>query len=140
MSPKGCLLTSLFHQTVYVQQVTWVLSTGLIILAIILFYTRIFPNKWMRKAVYILGAWDVLWTLSTLLVIIFQCTPIDFLWNKEIQGGKCINNPKFYFACGLTSAITVVTILILPLPIIWKLQVSLLRKIGLAIAFSVGAL
>ena len=101
---------------------------------------RIFPNKWMRKAVYILGAWDALWTLSTLLVIIFQCTPIDFLWNKEIQGGKCINNPKFYFVCGLTSAITVVTILILPLPIIWKLQVSPLRKIGLAITFSVGVL
>ncbi|KAL9133326.1 MAG: hypothetical protein Q9175_005495 [Cornicularia normoerica] len=96
--------------TVYVQQITWVLSTGLIILAILLFYTRIFPNNWMHKAVYIIGAWDAVWTLSTILVIIFQCTPIDFLWNRKIQGGRCINSDAFYFAACVASIVRLVVL------------------------------
>ena len=134
------MLTSTFRQSVFVQQITWALSTGLIILAILLFYIRIFPTTWMRKAVYTIGVWDILWTISTVLVTILQCTPIDFMWNQNIHGGKCINSDAFYFACGLTSAATIVTVLFLPLPIVWKLQVSKWRKTGLAISFTIGAM
>lgn len=94
----------------------------------------------MRKAIYIVGVWDTVWTISTVLVTIFQCNPIKFLWNREIQGGKCVNSDVFYFACSLTSTITVVTVLLLPLPIVWNLQVSISRKAGLAISFSIGTL
>ena len=128
------------HQSVFVQQIAWALSTGFTILAILLFYLRLFPNTWMRKAFYIIGAWDTLWTISTVLVTIFQCHPVDYFWNRTLRGGGCINSDAFYFLSSVTSTVSVITVLCLPLPIVWKLQVSTSKKTGLAISFTIGAL
>lgn len=135
-----CALTTPFQQTVFIQQISWALSTGLVIQATLVFYVRIFPNRWMRKAIFVLSAGDTLWTLSTLLVTILQCNPVDFLWNRKIQGGKCIDSIAFYFACGLTSTVTVITALSLPLPIVGRSKVSTSEKSGLTISFTMGAL
>lgn len=128
------------HQSVFVQQIAWALSTGFTILAILLFYLRLFPNTWMRKAFCIIGAWDTLWTISTVLVTVFQCHPIDFFWNRDLWGGICIRSDVFYFVCSVTSTVSVITVLFLPLHIVWKLQISTSKKTGLAISFTVGVL
>ena len=129
-----------FRQIVFVQQIIWALSSGLIILAILLFYIRLFPVKWMRNAIYIIGAWDTVWTISTILVTVFRCTPFDYPWTWNKLGGECINSDAFYFSSSLISTLTIVTVLFLPLPIIWKLHTSATRKTGLAISFTIGAL
>lgn len=127
-------------QSVWVQQISWVLSIGLIIIAILLFYLRIFPNRWMRLTVYAIGTFMVAWTTSSLIVIICQCTPVKFFWDREIEGGHCINANAFYFAIGLISTIVMVSVLFLPLPIIWHLHVSMTKKLGLAFSFTLGVL
>ena len=113
---------------------------GLIIQAILLFYLRIFPNKWMKYAVYGLSALIITWTIVISLVVVVQCNPVQYFWNRSIPGGKCINNDAYYFATGLSSTIIMITVLALPLPLIWKLQVSLSRRLGLAVIFLMGAL
>jgi hypothetical protein len=51
-----------------------------------------------------------------------------------------MNANDFYFAVGLTSTIVLVAVLFLPVPIIWKLQVSKTKRLGLALSFTIGAL
>ena len=113
---------------------------GLIILAILLFYIRIFPNRWRRLSMYGLAAFTIAWTSTLVIVVIFQCAPVQCFWNREIAGGHCINANDFYFAMGLISTGNLVTVLFLPVPIIWKLHVSSARKFGLAFVFTIGAL
>lgn len=99
-----------------------------------------FPPRWMRKAVRCVAAWTLAWTVSTFFVLAFQCSPVHFFWERETIVGICIDADTFYFISGLLSTITIVVVFLLPLPIIWKLQVSNLRKLGLAFSFTTGAL
>ena len=113
---------------------------GLIILAILLFYIRVFPNRWMRLSVYGLTALTIAWTFATVIVVIFQCAPVQYFWNRGIAGGHCVDAYDFHVAMGVLSTVVLVTVLILPVPIIWKLQVSSTRRLGLAFVFTIGAL
>ena len=131
---------STLYQTVWLQQICWALSIGLNITAILLFYLRIFPNTWLRRSVYGIGAFILAWTIATTLMVIFQCRPVECFWDRESDGGSCIDANPAYFATGLISSVTLVVGLLLPLPIIWKLQISYLRKLGLGLSFSIGAL
>lgn len=135
-----CILTSAPTQIVFVQQITWALATSLTILAILLFYVRVFPNTWMRKAVYVIATWDLLWAVCTLAVTIIQCIPIRNLWQRDVHEGTCINLTAFYFSTGLISTLSIIAILLLPLPIIYNLRTSNAKKMGLVISFTVGAL
>ena len=113
---------------------------GLITLAILLFYLRVFPIRWMRLSVYALTAFEVTWVLVMVIVLIFQCTPVQFFWDREIAGGHCINASHFYFATSVVITVVLVAVLLLPVPIIWKLQVSYTRRLGVAFVFTVGVL
>ena len=128
------VLTDAFLPKRFVQKLAWVLSTGFSVLAILLFYIRIFLNTWVRKAIYLIGAWDVFWTVPPTPSRMINALPLTFFGI-----GIRIDSNAFYFTSGLTSTVTVVTTLYLPLPIVWRLRLSALSKMGLAISFIVEA-
>lgn len=94
----------------------------------------------MRLSVYALTAFTIAWVLVMVIVIIFQCDPVQFFWNHEIAGGHCINGNNFYFTMAVVSTVLMVAVLFLPVPIIWKLQISYTRRLGLAFVFTIGVL
>ena len=94
----------------------------------------------MRYTVYGVGSSAIAWIIAIPIVIIFQCNPVAFFWNQNIPGGKCIDTNSFYFASGVLSSITLVTVLLLPLPIVARLKITMAKKLGLAGSFSLGAL
>lgn len=128
-----------FGVSVYIQQISWAISIGLTIISILLFYLRLFPNRWMKNTVYSVGIFTIAWLLASALTIIFQCTPVPFFWNEKISGGHCIDANPFYFAVGITSTVAMITVLFLPLPIILQLKTSTAKKLGLAGSFILGA-
>lgn len=79
--------------------------------------------------------------LVLLPVEIFQCTPREKIWNKLYEGGYCIQNPSARnFAGGFVAAISDLIIFILPQNVIWRLNMSTQRKIGVSILFTFGLL
>lgn len=128
-----------FGVSVYIQQISWAISIGLTIISILLFYLRLFPNRWMKRTVYSVGIFTMAWLIASALTIIFQCTPVPFFWNEKISGGHCIDGNPFYFAIGITSTVAMITVLFLPLPIIIQLKTSTAKKLGLAGSFILGA-
>ena len=54
--------------------------------------------------------------------------------------GTCINKGAVYISTASLNAITDMALLIMPIPVIWKLQLPKLQKIGLIAMFGVGSL
>lgn len=69
----------------------------------------------------------------------FICTPIQSLWNTSIADSHCIN---IDLALHLFSGINVVTdaiILILPMPLVWRMRTTFKRKMQISGVFLLGS-
>ena len=99
-----------------------------------------FPPKVDAQSNSLCGSLDLGLDGFYILCACFSMLTGPFLWDRETIVGICKDADTFYFISGLLSTITIVVVLLSPLPIIWKLQVSNLRKLGLAFSFTAGAL
>lgn len=81
----------------------------------------------------------MVWFVSTLLVLILQCTPVHYFCDRE-PPSHCINANDFYVIVGAVSMVAIIVIFCLPLPIIRTLHVSTAKKWGLAFSFTMGVL
>lgn len=74
------------------------------------------------------------------MVIIFQCTPVQYFWNKTISGGHCVDQNLGYAIDSIINAVQVLVAILLPIPILWNLQMPLAKKIRTMLALFVGVL
>lgn len=88
---------------------------------------------------WIVGAFVAACNIATALVIILQCLPVESNWNREMKA-RCINFPAALTAFAAVNVLTDVTILVLPIPLIWALQTTTARKIQLTGLFSLVGL
>lgn len=109
-------------------------------LAILCLYLRIFQVKPYRFATFVIGGILIATWIASWSVAFAMCTPYSFQWNKSIEGGTCLNEFSFYIWMGIPSIATDLAMIILPMPIIWRLQTSIGQRIGLTITFVAGGL
>lgn len=69
------------------------------------------------------------------IISLTLCRPFKFNWDRTLPGGSCYNEAAFYAWGSLPNILTDIAILIIPLPVIWKLQTSKNMKIGLILTF-----
>jgi hypothetical protein len=75
------------------------------------------------------------------LLVVFQCLPISSIWDKTITNAKCLPvSAVIGFTGAGLSIVEDCIILLLPLPVVWKLQMSTRKKIGVILLISVGSL
>ena len=108
-------------------------------ISFLLFYRRVFVIKWFLHVTVGIGALVVVWCLSVTFSVIFECQPVGSYWQPKLQQ-HCIDSQKFYWANGISNLLLDVIILCLPVPMIWKLQMSTKRKISLTLVFALGIL
>jgi len=104
-------------------------------LAILAFYLRIFTIKTYRNIVYFLGAIVMTTGIVCSIVALNLCRPFKFNWDRKVLGGSCYNEDAFYRWGSLPNILTDIAILILPIPMVWKLHTSNDMKIGLTLTF-----
>lgn len=141
-----CMLS---HQVHYVRQLNihqYFISSEIIYSVVIVtikwsilaFYQRIFPHRWFQWALLGIAVFMGAWMFTTVFAISFQCIPIEFNWDTKIPGGHCINIGQLALVTSILNVLTDVAILILPLPLVWKLNVSRHRRWGLILLFGLG--
>lgn len=79
------------------------------------------------------------WWLAGLIAFIFSCQPFSYNWNHD-QEGDCDSKLNFWISVAVAHMGTEIMILLLPLPMVWTLQLPLRRKIGLSFLFALGIL
>ncbi|KAL8798701.1 MAG: hypothetical protein Q9182_006452 [Xanthomendoza sp. 2 TL-2023] len=108
-------------------------------ISILLFYIHLFPTKPFRFAAYTLIVVVTLWMIQQLLASLLLCQPISYNWDASVNG-HCGNVAVNCLAGAAVNTFTDILILILPMPIIWRLHVPLRNKIILSLIFGLGSL
>lgn len=76
--------------------------------------------------------------LAVLFVDIFQCTPIAYVYDTSIPGGKCIDQGGFYVSTAALNLFTDIMVLSIPIIITWSLQMPLRRKLAVCVILCLG--
>ena len=75
--------------------------------------------------------------VSVVLESFLFCRPVAYNWNKSIDG-TCKDPSLGYLLAAITNLLIDVIIVFLPLPLLWKLQMQLTKKIAITGMFSLG--
>lgn len=119
-------------------QFLWVLSLSCTKISILLLYLRIFPVTWVIWASRGTMLVIVLWAIATILAGSLICRPFAFNWDQTIPGGHCGDQVQSFTATGVVNLITDFFVLIIPMPLLYKLQMALYKKATLIIVFGLG--
>ena len=122
-------------------QALYMINITMCIMSILTQYLRIFVqtrhgNAYMFWYTTILILLNVIFCIIEFFLIIMNCSPRARLWNRELSG-SCIGTSNIVFTAGF-NIISDVIILVLPLTRVWRLQMSMRRKLGLSLVFSSG--
>ncbi|CAI7662241.1 unnamed protein product [Penicillium glandicola] len=118
-------------EVLYVYNLVWTK------MSILLMYYRIFRFPYFKTWAYIIGTFIILWVICITFLFIFICVPVQKLWYPQLPG-RCINQVATWVSNAVSTIVTDVVILLLPLPQIWKLQLRTSEKIAISFAFSLG--
>lgn len=130
-------------QIVFALQFTYLLSVTLIKLSILLFYKRIFVTPKFGVAIKIMCALVVLWFITFFFATMFQSLPISLNFEPDRASkalGKSINVYAMYTTTAVLEILLDIVTLILPLFVIWRLQMRPTQKWQVSGVFLLGSL
>ncbi|KAH7131840.1 hypothetical protein B0J11DRAFT_599848 [Dendryphion nanum] len=120
---------------------TYCVAIGFIKCTLLLLYWRNFSTAalyfkvmWWATCVLSIG-----YSVAGVFVSLFGCSPMAYAWDPTIPGGRCIDKSTYYVVHGWLNAVTDLAILVIPLPVVWKLQLTVYQKITLTCLFVLGS-
>ncbi|KAF1957835.1 hypothetical protein CC80DRAFT_491187 [Byssothecium circinans] len=109
-------------------------------LSILASYMRIFITKPYKLAAYALAFVIIATSFAGIIVSVAQCRPFSARWSGEAAMAKyCINSMSYFRWLVFVNMITDVVMLILPIPIIWNIQLGVRERIALILVFALGS-
>ena len=124
----------------------WMVLYGLAVavskLAILFLYTRVFTtrNPTFTSISFLIGFIVVGVCIANTFGTIFQCRPVSYVWDKSVPGGTCVDFVAFERYSAIPNVITGFIMLVMPIPLIWRLNVSNAAKVALTATFLHGAM
>ena len=130
-----------FCQISLATMVLYTPATVAIKFSILLLYRRLFPNKLLKTFAQSIAGFLVLFALSQPLSIIIVCTPVAAAWDpSSYPDATCDNHTLALLLFAIMNACIDLLILVLPLPIIYRLQVTPTKKRLMIFMFLLGGL
>ena len=121
-----------------VGQVTWAVAVTLIRASVLALYVRIFRTKSFRMTCYVVHGINMLFGAVTVLGACLICDPISFQWHRSIPGGHCGDQKSLDLFIGVFNLLMDVTVVVLPMPVLWGLQMAVGKKFTLSGIFGLG--
>ncbi|KAG6365194.1 hypothetical protein INS49_006802 [Diaporthe citri] len=106
--------------------------------SILSLYRKLFGNtRWLYILSWAVTALVAELALQVIIATNLQCIPISATWDPSIHG-KCINYGVEALVAYIINISTDITILLMPIPVVRKLQASKSKKRGLLAVFVAG--
>lgn len=121
-------------------QMLWGTAMSLAKLSYMFFYLRVFHAspvfRVLTRSCMVIVA---LWWIANVLQIFLICRPLAMNWDPTAEG-QCGNRPVTYAIIGAINIATDITTLLLPVPIVWRLQLADRVKLAVTGIFCIGLL
>ncbi|KAF4454279.1 integral membrane [Fusarium albosuccineum] len=120
-------------------QVLYAACLGFIKLSIVIMIQRIFrtAGKWFRLATWMAASICVCWMLYTMLIGFLICLPVQSAWGAAVPE-RCGNHITAYAAVAIIDIVSEVIIVLLPMKLVYDLQMNKAHKIGLVSVLGAG--
>lgn len=124
----------------WIAEVLFTTSITLVKLSILAFYWTLFGvNDLQKKLIIGTTALSVAWFIAFILLIVFQCKPIDALWTRPMETELCISSPVVLLAVEITNLVIDVIILCIPAFVVGSLRLNKVKKWSVLGMFLLGA-
>ena len=106
--------------------------------SILCLYHRIFfVSRRFRIMLWAVGIFVLGYSVAQTLTAIFACVPIPALWDPSVKG-RCLNVDLAATIMAAFNVLTDFAILILPMPMLWQLQIPTQEKLQIMGIFLLG--
>lgn len=124
----------------WMAEMVYLWITSFLKLSLLFFLIRIFRTTHLNKWIWIAVAFQSAFTVAFALVTIFQCTPVAYVWQSWSgeYTGKCINVNAASWSMAAIGIAFEIVVLSLPIRELWKLNLSLSKKLYTIAMFSLG--
>ncbi|PSN64099.1 hypothetical protein BS50DRAFT_500190 [Corynespora cassiicola Philippines] len=104
-------------------------------LAIICLYFRLFKSKAAHWVLYITGGIIVAQCLAGTTMCLINCRPFYAFWDRSVESRCFLDQMSAFRYYSIPNIATDAAVMLIPLPTLWRLQVSVLAKLGVAVTF-----
>lgn len=126
-------------QAVWVAAIIYTLTGSFAKLSLLVVYIRLSPQRSFQYCVAATMALIASYTVGLFFSFLFSCDPMSRSWNALETEGKCINQAALYIATAAANIISDVILFVLPIPLVVKLHMPRMQKIGLFFVFAIGS-
>ncbi|KAI9049556.1 hypothetical protein LZ554_006583 [Drepanopeziza brunnea f. sp. 'monogermtubi'] len=129
-----------FKKLLYADTIIYCPSAFLTKTTLLLIFTRAFAH--FRKTVISIYVFIGILACYYLLVLFLKlrlCTPIEGLWDTSVDA-VCWDKQTVFFVDAVVSCVTDGVVLILPVPLVWSLNVPLVKKLRIAALLGAGGI
>ena len=133
----------MLDKTIYASEIYYPITMTIIKTSILLFYLRLFGvRKWFRRVLYVTESVVVCWCIATVFPAIFRCSPVRYglLPVTEQTISHCDDIDAYLLATSVLNVVVESWILLLPLSVVWTLQLPNKQKVAVSCIFLLGAL
>lgn len=106
--------------------------------AIILLYTQLFTYRTFSLISYTILAVNVTFGVSAIIANCLICRPIQYRWSPNIVTGICGDVKALDLDTAILNLLHDVVLVVLPIPILWRLQLASTKKVILICTFGIG--
>ncbi|KAL2822104.1 hypothetical protein BJX63DRAFT_442289 [Aspergillus granulosus] len=120
----------------------YTLSMGLVKMSLLWFYLRLDPRKYMRWTVFFVMFFNVGLSLASFIGALAACSPPSLFWTNPMSSG-CMpteQQQRFYEVNGVLNIVTDILTYLLPVPMLYGLQLTWRKKGAILGIFGLGIL
>jgi len=125
-------------QALLIGILTWAVSVFFIRASILALYIRIFRTRSFRIACYVTHGINFVFFVTVVLAACLICRPVSFNWDTTIPGGMCGDQKSFELYIGIFNLLLDIEVVIMPMPVLWGLQMAISKKVMLSGMFGLG--
>lgn len=108
--------------------------------SVVLLYMRIFPTEMSRffraGCIALLGIFGC-YIITFFVTLALACQPLNMIWNPRIKG-HCIDGTAVVNASIIINIILDCFVVLAPVPMVWRLNMSRPRRLGVLSIFALG--
>ncbi|KAJ3521660.1 hypothetical protein NM208_g13195 [Fusarium decemcellulare] len=122
-----------------ISPILYAVCTGGSKMSLVLFYRKLSPQRWWKWSVYFIFFLVAGYNVAIFFAVIFGCRPFKKHWDVRVTEGSCVNRPAIYICTAALGIASDLVLLVMPMPMIARLQMPPRQKAGLVLLFGIGS-